>query len=44
MDIEDIIIKPKTTELTIEQIEILRNELIKNNFDSTFNFIKDIKK
>ena len=44
MDIEDIIIKPKTAELTFEQNEILRNELIKNNFDSTFNFIKDIKK
>ena len=44
MDIEDIIVTKKTTELTIEQIEILRNELIKNNFDSTFNFIKDIKK
>ena len=44
MDIEDIITTKKTFELTIEQIEILRNELIKNNFDSTFNFIKDIKK
>jgi len=27
MDIEDIIIKPKTTELTNEQIEILRNNI-----------------
>ena len=44
MDIEDIIQTKTVTTLTEEQIEILRNELIKNTFDTTFNLIRDIKK
>jgi len=41
MDIEDIIKSPDS-KLNEEQISIIRNELIKNDFDSTFEFIKNI--
>ena len=43
MDIEDIIKSPDS-KLNEEQISIIRNELIKNDFDSTFEFIKNIRK
>ena len=43
MDIEDIIKLPDS-KLTEEQISIIMNELIKNDFDSTFEFIKNIRK
>ena len=43
MDIEDII-KLQDSKLTEEQITIIRNELIKNDFESTFEFIKNIRK
>jgi hypothetical protein len=42
MDIEDIIKIPDSSKLTEEQIIIVTNELIKNDFDSTFDFIKYI--
>jgi ELP3 family radical SAM enzyme/protein acetyltransferase len=44
MDIEDIIQTKTVTTLTEEQITILKKELIKNTFDTTFNLIRDIKK
>ena len=43
MDIEDIIKLPDS-KLTEEQITIIKNELIKNDFESTFEFIKNIRK
>ena len=43
MDIEDIIKSPDS-KLNEEQISIIKNELIKNDFDSTFEFIKNIRK
>lgn len=43
MDIEDIIKSPDS-KLNEEQIYIIKNELIKNDFDSTFEFIKNIRK
>jgi len=43
MDIEDIVKLPDS-KLTEEQIIIVKNELIKNNFVSTFEFIKNIRK
>jgi ELP3 family radical SAM enzyme/protein acetyltransferase len=42
MDIEDIVSKPK--ELTIEQLNLIRDELLKKEFDTIFNFIKDMNK
>ena len=42
MDIEDIISKPK--ELTTEQLNLIRDELLKKEFDIIFNFIKDMNK
>uniref|UniRef100_A0A6C0CF04 tRNA carboxymethyluridine synthase n=1 Tax=viral metagenome TaxID=1070528 RepID=A0A6C0CF04_9ZZZZ len=42
MDIEDIISKPK--ELTTEQLNLIRDELLKKEFDTIFNFIKDMNK
>ena len=45
MDIEDIIMKPSgKPDLTLEQKEILKTELIKNTFESTFHLIKYIQK
>jgi ELP3 family radical SAM enzyme/protein acetyltransferase len=44
MDIEDIIKIPDSSKLTEEQIIIVTNELVKNEFDSTFEFIKYIRK
>lgn len=48
MDIEDTIInnKYKSSYLSLkpEQIEIIKNELIKNDFSNTFNFIKRMNK
>ena len=41
MDIEDSIKKPKLTE---EQIQKLKEELVKNDFSDTFNFIKRMNK
>ncbi len=43
MEIEDIINK-SSNELTQEQINILKEELIKNEFDKTINLIKYIQK
>jgi ELP3 family radical SAM enzyme/protein acetyltransferase len=42
MDIEDITSKPK--ELTIEQLNFIKDELLKKEFDTIFNFIKDMNK
>ena len=42
MDIEDIVLKPK--ELTIEQLNLIRDELLKKEFDTIFNFIKDMNR
>ena len=44
MDIEDIIKIPDSSKLTEEQIIIVTNELLKNEFESTFEFIKYIRK
>ena len=41
MDIEDTIKKPKLTE---EQIQKLKEELVKNDFSDTFNFIRRMNK
>lgn len=43
MDIEDII-KSSPSKLTDEQKLIIKNELIKNEFESTFEFIKNIRR
>jgi hypothetical protein len=42
MDIEDITSKPK--ELTNEQLNFIKDELLKKEFDTIFNFIKDMNK
>jgi len=45
MDIEDLTYKiSNKQELTIDQIAILKDELIKNEFDNTFILIKDIQR
>jgi ELP3 family radical SAM enzyme/protein acetyltransferase len=42
MDIEDIVSKPK--ELSTEQLNLIRDELLKKEFDTIFNFIKDMNR